>query len=70
MSGLFNKTPLEQIFESGSKNQLAAENAKLKAHVKLLREALNDFLLWANIKDGSPSQYIRDKATEALKQTK
>jgi len=31
-----------------------------------LLEALKDLVLWANIKDESPSQHLRDKALQAI----
>ena len=37
--------------------------------IELLRDALQDLVSWSNIKDGSPSQYLRDAANKALKQT-
>jgi hypothetical protein len=41
-------------------------NARLMASAPELLEALNDLLQWANIKDGSPSQALRDQAIKAI----
>ncbi len=38
------------------------DNAKLISCAPELLVALKDFVLWANIKDGSPDQYLRDIA--------
>lgn len=42
-------------------------NAKLISAAPELLESLKDLIEWANIKDGSPSQYLRDKALSAIK---
>jgi len=42
-------------------------NAKIIAAAPDLLEALKDMIEWANIKDGSPSQYLRDAAQLAIK---
>jgi hypothetical protein len=48
------------------KRRESESNARLIAAAPDMYEALKDFVLWANIKDGSPSQHIRDKAIAAL----
>lgn len=62
-----NQIVCSRIAPDNASREEVIANAKLIASAPEILEALKKMVLWANIKDGSPSQSLRDEAIKAIR---